>query len=349
MRSARHREGFFALFDAATLPFYRAWVEPQEGQPDWAPRDRLLDLLAAAPRPVTPKGHPLVWVHQAGVPSWMAALPYERLRQVVRRQVRETVARYRGRIPIWDVINEAHHLTDGGRHPQGANILDLTREQLLELTALAAAETRAADPAAVRVVNCNDPFRVSRARIARPDAETTDAEAYLGEVLARGIEFEVIGLQWYTGAMRQFCRDMLTVAEQLERYGAIARAAGKPIHITEVQVPSDDRPDPSSSVHRRAGAAGEAVAPSSDTAGWWHRPWDPQTQADWAEAFYTLCFAQPEVEAVTWWDFADPGFWPWGGMLDHDEQPKPIYHRLCDLAARLRGAPRQGECGRRRS
>ncbi|MER3405199.1 MAG: hypothetical protein C4289_08570, partial [Chloroflexota bacterium] len=298
-------------------------------------RDRLLDVLAAAPRPVVPKGHPLVWLHRAGLPAWMAGLPYERLAAVLRRQIRETVERYRGRIRMWDIINEAHHLTDEGRHPHPANIPNLSREQLLELTALAAVEVGAADPQAVRVINVNDPFRRPRARIERPEAETWDGQAYLDDVLARGIPFEVIGVQWYTGAGREYCRDFLTVAEQLESYCALARRAGKVVHITEVQVPSADQPDPQSVVHRWSVEAGWLTLAPSATAGWWHRPWDEEVQADWAEAFYTICLAQPEVEVVTWWDFADPGFWPWGGMLDRIGAPKPIYHRLRALAAKI--------------
>src|ERR671938_200851 len=108
-------------------------------------------------------------------------------------------------------------------------------------------------------------------------------------------------------------------------------------------LPRLPRPPPAAPPAPRPAPAGAQPIPaSSQTAGWWHRPWDAPTQADWAEAFYTLCFAQPEVEAVTWWDFADPGFWPWGGMLDHDEQPKPIYHRLIDLTTQVRGAARAG-------
>ncbi len=330
---AAQRALFFDLFTAVTLPFYRATLEPEEGRLDWAPRDRLLEVLATAPWPVLPKGHPLIWLHQAGLPPWMAGLPYERLVPVLRRQVREAVEHYRGRIGVWDIINEAHHLTAGGRQPHPANIPNLTREQLLELTALAAAEVSAADPQAVRVINVNDPFRRTRARIEQPEAETWDGEAYLADVIARGIPFEVIGVQWYTGAGREYCRDFLTVAEQLERYCALARRAGKVVHITEVQVPSADQPDPESVVHRRLLEAGRLAPAPSSTAGWWHRPWDEEVQADWAEAFYTLCLAQPEVEAVTWWDFADPGFWPWGGMLDRTGAPKPIYHRLRALAA----------------
>jgi GH35 family endo-1,4-beta-xylanase len=332
---AEQRALFFDLFTAVTLPFYRATLEPEEGRLDWTPRDRLLDVLAGAPRPVMAKGHPLIWLHRAGLPAWMAGLPYERLVPVLRRQIRETVERYRGRIRVWDIINEAHHLTDGGRHPHSANIPNLTREQLLDLTALAAIEVGAADPQAVRVINMNDPFRRTRARIERPEAETWDGEAYLADVIARGIPFEVIGVQWYTGAGREYCRDFLTVAEQLERYCALARRAGKVVHITEAQVPSADQPDPQSVVYRWAVEAGRPALAPSATAGWWHRPWDKEVQADWAEAFYTLCLAQPEVEVVTWWDFADPGFWPWGGMLDRAGAPKPIYYRLRALAAKI--------------
>ena len=39
--------------------------------------------------------------------------------------------------------------------------------------------------------------------------------------------------------------------------------------------------------------------------GWWHRPWDPEVQADWAEQFYTIAISKPQVGAITWWNLSD--------------------------------------------
>jgi hypothetical protein len=73
------------------------------------------------------------------------------------------------------------------------------------------------------------------------------------------------------------------------------------------------------------------------SAGWWHRPWDPEIQADWVEQFYTIAASKPQVGAVTWWNLSDRRtFWPHGGLLDSANQPKPAYHRLLRLIRELR-------------
>lgn len=55
------------------------------------------------------------------------------------------------------------------------------------------------------------------------------------------------------------------------------------------------------------------------------------------EQFYTLCYSMPQVEAITWWDFTDPGYMPNGGFLAADLRPKLSYERLQKLIASWRG------------
>jgi hypothetical protein len=75
---------------------------------------------------------------------------------------------------------------------------------------------------------------------------------------------------------------------------------------------------------------GEVRTPNRNV---WHgTEWSEQIQADWAEQFYTIC-RKPQIEAITWWDFADPAFIPHGGFLDTDFRPKQVYERLRRLLA----------------
>ncbi len=69
----------------------------------------------------------------------------------------------------------------------------------------------------------------------------------------------------------------------------------------------------------------------------WHgRPWSEREQADWIEGFYTICCSKPGIEALTWWDFADPSFLPHGGLVDERLRPKEGYRRLQRLLASWR-------------
>ena len=57
------------------------------------------------------------------------------------------------------------------------------------------------------------------------------------------------------------------------------------------------------------------------------------TQAEQAATFYTLLFAHPAVQAITWWDFSDYHAWQRApaGLLHQDMTPKPAFERLADL------------------
>ena len=56
-------------------------------------------------------------------------------------------------------------------------------------------------------------------------------------------------------------------------------------------------------------------------------------QADYVPQFYTMLFAHPAVQAITWWDFSDLGAWQGAaaGFLRRDMSPKPVYERLTEL------------------
>ena len=304
---------FAELFNFATIPFYRRQVEPVEGRPDWDARDRLLDWLDE--RGIAREGHPLSWWIDHGLADWMKKLSYKSLKEVVYRQVFETVSRYKDRIKIWDVINEAHDPIVKG------NDLNLQPEQVFEITELACRATRDADPEAIRIVNINRPWGVYRSEWEMMDP--MHAVEYIEELSARRIEYEVLGVQNYHGGPEHYVHDIADQSALIDQYLAL----GKPVHISEVQTPSSMEADPSKWL-------GGRVAES----GWWHRPWDPEIQADWAEQFYTIAAGKAEVGAITWWDLSDRRtFWPHGGLLDARDQPKPAYHHLLEVVRRFRG------------
>ncbi len=296
-----YAEKFGALFNFATLPLYWRNFEPEEGKPRFAPVDTRLARLEKAG--ITAKGHPLCWFHEAGCPAWMMGRSFEQWQQAQRRRITEIVNHYRGRIRVYDVINEAH---DWGNEPQ------FTQDQLLEMTRLAADATHAADPKAVRVINncclfgeyvaAGSTYRGKQPRPLRTPLQ------YLRAVLKAGVDFDAIGLQVYYPE-----HDLFEIAQMLDRFAAL----GKPLHVTELGVSSRADRD-------------EQSMGKEPTQSYWHAPWSEDIQADWIEQFYTLCYAHPAVEAVTWWDFSDTGghFWPHGGFLRPDGQPKESYSRL---------------------
>lgn len=293
---------FRQVFNFATVPFYWKPFEPQQGKPEFAQRDQVVSWLER--NGITPKGHPLAWFHEVGVPDWVRNQPYAELKRLLHQRIVEVVAHYGDRIPYYDVINEAHGAP-------WANLLNYTPEQFLELTQLAATAAHQANPRIVRILNCCCLWGEAVAYYPPPQRSPYQ---YLKACIAAGIPFEVIGLQLYYPDQDFFEMDRL-----LERFGQL----GKPLHITELGVSS---------------ATGiDAQSLLQDARGLWHAPWSETIQADWVEQLYTLCYSKPYIEAISWWDFSDQScFWPFGGLLDQHMRPKAALYRLRTLLAQWR-------------
>jgi len=289
-----YAEHFRGLLNFATLPFYLASLEREEGRPDYRRIDEILDWCQQVG--ITPKGHPLWWGHQAGIPKWLEGADWDAAQRHCRRVVSRSVSRYKGRIKVWDVINEAHDWANG---------LNLTHEQEVEITKICAHTARENDPKALLVVNNCCPFGEYAAdgsvHLGPKRRPTFTPLAYLDAVMDAQVDFDAVGVQIYFPY-----RDLLAVSKLLDEYARF----GKPVHITELGVSSGPQ-----GAQQASGFA-------------WHGPWSERVQAEWAEWFYTIAYARPEVRAITWWDFSDPAFIQHGGMLWEDHTPKEMYHRL---------------------
>ncbi|MGG6240188.1 endo-1,4-beta-xylanase [Nodosilinea sp. AN01ver1] len=288
---------FEALFTTATVPFYWQPMEPERGQPSYSEVDTQVAWLAQFG--IAPKGHPLVWFYDGIVPDWVKPLPYEVVKAELQQRILAITQRYGDRIPTYDVINEAHGAP-------WANALGYDQAQFLDLTRMACETARVGNPNVQRVVNSCCLWARNVALYGPPQRSPY---SYLQACLAADIDFEVIGLQLYYPD-----QDMFEIDRMLDRFVAL----GKPIHITEMGCSSDTGTDENSQL-------GEAL-------GQWHGPWSEAVQADWVEQIYTLAYSKPAIETVSWWDLSDQAvFWPFGGLLNHQNQPKAAYYRLQGL------------------
>jgi GH35 family endo-1,4-beta-xylanase len=287
-----YAEHFKQVMNYATLPFYLGRLEAAEGNPDYARIDQILEWCERSH--LRPKGHPLWWGHEAGIPKWLAGADWDAARRHCERVVARSVDRYKGRINYWDVINEAHDWANG---------LKLTQEQEIEITRLCCDAARAKNDRATIVVNNCCPFGeyAAQGRVYKGPVyeRILTPLAYLEWLLASGVQFDVIGVQIYFPN-----RDMMAISQLLDEYARFK----KPVHITELGVRSQRPSEP---------------APAE-----WHHPWSESVQADWMEWFYTMAYARPEIGAITWWDFSDPAFIPTGGFLREDNSPKEMFFRL---------------------
>ncbi len=301
-RGAEFEQRFAAVFNFATISWY-SWSpnpEPPEQRIAYPRMDQSLDWCRA--HRIVPKGFGYVYLTNGATPAWLRQWPYEKVLPEYKRIVAQTMRRYAGRIPYVEVINEAH---------DKANLFHFSHEQVLELTREACRAAREGSPDVKRLINhcC---LWAEYGRRANPGGlRRWSPFRYLKDCQSAGVEFETVGLQLYYPQ-----QDLFEIERMLDRF----KAFNRPLHITELSCNSADGLDPAS------------MRPKSLVPGW-HGPWTEAMQADWAEAIYTLCYSKPEFEAVGWWDLADAGghFWPHGGLLHKDLQPKQSYFRLQEL------------------
>lgn len=280
-----YRDRFSALLNYATLGFYWPMYEPQSGRPTYDYTDRVVDWCAA--HQIVCKGHPLVW--DFADPRWLPQ-EFADIRRLSHKRVEDIVTRFKGRIDLWDVVNEPTHLgrfkTRLGEWALSEGAVPYTRDHLKI--------ARHADPDAVLLVN---------------DYRTDPAFYQILDQLREGgkLLFDAVGIQSH---MHDGGWPLRRVWEVCDRYAAL----GLPIHFTETTIVSGPRRGP-----------GENWGPTS--------PELEARQADYVPKFYTMLFAHPSVEAITWWDFSDNGAWQRAaaGWLRADMSPKPVYDRLLSL------------------
>ncbi|MCS7090151.1 MAG: endo-1,4-beta-xylanase [Verrucomicrobiota bacterium] len=290
---SEYRARFIELFNFATLGFYWAMYEPQPGRPQEERTDQILEW--AAKHGIVCKGHPLVWDDRVSSPSWLPESD-EELARLVETRVRSVVSRFRGRLDVWDVVNEATHLPDRvsrtrmARWGEAIGPVAYTRRPL--------EVARAVHPEAVLLVN---DYRLDQAYYNLLDA-VRDAE---GRPLydAIGLQSHMHGGPWPLARIWEVC----------DRFAQL----GRPLHFTEITVVSSSQRSP-----------GEPWGPTNPEA--------EARQAEYITKFYTMVFAHPATQALVWWDLSDRGAWQGAaaGLLRRDMSPKPAYERLHELIRR---------------
>ena len=305
-RDGAYLRHFLGLFNFATLPFYWSGFEPEPGAPGFQKVDELARLLEGHGLPL--KGHPLLWFHT--MPVW-AEKDIGALKRQIYKRVSEIVTHYKGKIRIWDVINEIQHI-----NPYGTEVG-------LELARYIADTVAEFDPGAVRIINADEPFGEYMAK--KPAAGMAPYDFF--EALEKaGAVYEVIGIQLYHGAGWAYCRDLFEMSRYFDRYEKF----GKPVHLTELGSPSEEGYDRNDFSWTENAIFPKDMRFLVSDAGFWRGPWDQKGQADWVEGFYKILMGKPFVEAITWWDFSDQNghFFSHSGLLDKDGNPKEAYRRL---------------------
>ncbi|SEM45526.1 endo-1,4-beta-xylanase [Stigmatella aurantiaca] len=176
-----YAQTFLTHFDSLT-PEYEmkiAQLQPAQGQFDFAIADQIVAFAEANGKQV--RGHTLIWGNS--LPAWLTGRTWtrEELIQVLETHIATVVGRYRGRIPEWDVVNEAF-LDDGSWRPN----LWLTTIGT-EYIALAFQAAHRADPSAKLFYNDYNVERIN--------AKSTAVYNLARSLQEQGVPIHGIGMQ----------------------------------------------------------------------------------------------------------------------------------------------------------
>jgi endo-1,4-beta-xylanase len=291
-------ERFAGLFNFATILLHWRYLEPTEGRIDYAKIDRRLKWCRD--HGVTAKGHPLVWSNTPyGVPQWLPADGKKRL-EYAKRWVTDLASRYRDKIKVWDVVNEAVHLRpfDETAKPLWTRTADLDR--IADYVEQSLRWARATAPKATLVVNEFDIMS---------NKDTDRFCLLLEKLVRRGAPLDAVGMQAHP--YRFPLGRVKSILDRMARFD-------RELHITEFSIPS-----------------GGDITGSPWGSPWKTGKWTEQEQAEYAVQFYRVCFAHPAVRAVTGWcmNARDSMHKPplRMGLLYPDASPKPVYTALREL------------------
>jgi endo-1,4-beta-xylanase len=205
-------------FNAITPTNMMKWgpIEPREGEWQWAGPDRLVDF--GTTHGMTVVGHTLVWHSQT--PAWLftdggAPISKERLLARIETRIRTLVGRYKGRIAIWDVVNEA--IDEDEKGWRQSPFLKIAGPEFVERAFHLAHE---ADPKATLLYNDYNEHNPGRRR-------------FLVDVIRdyrkRGVPIHGVGFQGHIGLSYP------DLAEYEKSLQAIA-GEGLPVHVTELDI-----------------------------------------------------------------------------------------------------------------
>jgi GH35 family endo-1,4-beta-xylanase len=291
------KQRFSELFNFAVFPFYWARYEPQR---ETTMRERTVAAVQwCRANGITTKGHPLVWTNRSGLPKWLDGLSPEESEALMLNRVKREVAGCAGLIDIWDVVNEPIHCR-AWKNVEARAYIKEPIDVVADYVDKAFRAAREANPNAHLILN--EYYTIAR---------TEDRQRFYDlvvELKRRGTPISGLGIQAHEPRQEWFPPQ--EVWATLEHFAEL----GFPLHITEY-IPQ---------------SGGKDI-----TGGWRNGKWTEETQAEYAEQFFRLCFGHPAVASINWWGFTDRRIWlPGGGLLNEECEPKPVYNRLYDLIHR---------------
>ncbi len=230
----------------------------------------------------------------------------EQLLERMRDHIHTVVGRYKGKIKVWDVVNEA--LADGGTD----TLRNTYWTQIIGPDFIAKAFTYAheADPDAI--------LRYNDYGLENP-AKRKKLATLITELKQQNIPVGAIGTQSHINVSTTF--------ETLDREFTELEALGLPIHITELDI-NASRGGQRNTSGDVAGAAARAQGGVVSEA-------DQRQSKAYGDLFRAIMKHKKSIKVVTFWGANDGVSWIRGGsplLFDANDMPKPAFDAVIKAA-----------------
>jgi hypothetical protein len=283
-----------------------AWsrIAPTEGKLRWDEPDAQLAWCKS--QKIIPTAGPILDLRPGALPDWLWLWQgdFEEIQSMAVDVTRAAVNRYRGKIAAWHLVSR----------PASGEILGLTEEEQVRLTARILQTARQADPNVQLIVNFDRPWGgwlgSSTFQIGPLHLADSLAKADLG---LSGIGLEIAPGFLGAGSVMRSLNDY---SRLLDTFALV----NLPLHVTLV-APSSDADDPAADANAKL-----------DLSQWPSVP-DDALQREFAERWLPLTVAKPFVRSVTWGTFSDsaPHLYPNTGLIRADGSVKPIVEAMAAL------------------
>lgn len=191
------------------------WIQPQRGVFRWEDADDIADY--AVEKGMVLHGHPLIWYAQ--LPGWVQGADPSEARTIMREYISALAGRYRGRVKVWDVVNEAINDVDGQLR-ESIWYRGMGESYIREAFQLA----READPTAILLYNDYD--------VSWFNTKSDAMYNLLKRELEAGTPIDGVGFQMH---LRTNFTDFEGMRNNLQRFANL----GLDIYITEFDVAQD--------------------------------------------------------------------------------------------------------------
>lgn len=313
-RCRAYKERFLDVLNGATNLCYwterphndASKMEDRQGEPRMENFARTVDWCLESG--IVAKGHPLFWSIDKCTPEWVKRYDIATQMKFAEVRVRNLVARFRGRVKIWDVVNEAlWEPAPKNLHLRNWPYLE-TLENMAEYIGEVMRWCREEDPDACYLINDYGVENEAPQAPGSPRNKVTAASQRaryieLADCLReRGYGPDALGLQSHTGWLNDH-------AEQQAIYDAYGDA-GWDVHVTEFWA------------HLESLRERYPQVPEKEL---------DELHAEYVANYLTTAFGHPAVEAFFFWGFMRMAV-VWGERSGH--YLKPVFHRVKDLIHR---------------